>query len=824
MSECSVPVHRSVAIRLAESVHGLTNGGDVLDDLSGKWLERLGSQWFRVTALLTGSAAEVWTTEKLKLAHITLHDAIRAKHTLDPSEVAALIFHAYIGGDPRRLAKTAIRLQQIDGKDAKREIERQLLWLPFVALDPGQFIIDDEMAEGILRGLQFQVALTLDSDYLPQICARWADAVKRIKHPKARAANRAMMNLFTGVAQNPKVPLKARLDAIIEIPELPREILKAFTESNKHFFESANGAGGLPKKVTTSQTILLCANMCVRDLVTLDELLHWLDNMATEDIRQQFDEMLEWPLVQQLGAFMQGAWCAVHEQTKDWVPWLILLTRVEEYAKRRRSPRFGREAAKARAIILTEYLDQDQEALKVLDSAEAEFGQSVVLMEQRANVLFQTKNDESVLEIWHKLTNDPSSSNFLDPYAYRRIGMSAARLKQWDKAEQIFNAAVNSIQQGTFEVTKFGLRVDAALSIFLGGKQSAAAMQLADAVLALPAEAAKEGDARWEAVQRAAVAVCIAIENSLWKQSDAKPQFEPGYASAPDLKVPKIEPGQAVRSELTRAQILHLVSILATFPVRFANDVKMLLDSKYLLVRGLAAEAQLALAYSAGAGDGFIEALLTFDRAITDRAAKIQQGTSLLTPDDGVKSSQPVAPQRWFGLICAGAVCSGPHLISHLKIWLDASAGLLSEEAALTKIIQLLLEGASLPPALLQPTIIDTASPLPLRCGAAAQLLMSGIPAGKTLHLQSFLTSAIVSDDSFARQLLCNHHVARCFADAWRTHAKSPFQFYSPRTSVPELLAVLDAIEQGSATLKNLLVVAASSLRQSLGKLMERVL
>jgi hypothetical protein len=325
-------------------------------------------------------------------------------------------------------------------------------------------------------------------------------------------------------------------------------------------------------------------------------------------------------------------------------------------------------------------------------------------------------------------------------------------------------------------------------------------------------------------VQRASVVVCGAIENSLWKLSAAKPQFEPGYASAPDLKVPKVEPGQAARSELTRAQILRLVSSLTKLPVKFSKAVEMLVGSRYFAVRWIAAEAQLALAFSAGAGAGFIEALLTFDRATADWLANRQQGTALLSPDDGPKSSLQVAPQRWFGLLCAGVVCSCPDLIAHLKIWTNVSIRLLGEEAALTNSIRLTLKGASLPAELLQPTIIDPASPLPVRCGAAAQLLMGAIPAGKTLQLQTFLTSAFVCDESLARQQIFNRHVARRFADAWRVHAQSPFQFYSPNISIPALLSELDGVESGSGTLKSVLIAAASALRQPLGEFMKRML
>ena len=120
---------------------------------------------------------------------------------------------------------------------------------------------------------------------------------------------------------------------------------------------------------------------------------------------------------------------------------------------------------------------------------------------------------------------------------------------------------------------------------------------------------------------------------------------------------------------------------------------------------------------------------------------------------------------------------------------------------------------------------MNTVNPATVRCGAAAKLLLGMPVVSKTLQLQGFLTSALVSDVSATRQELFNHHVARCFAASWRAHAQNRFQFYSPSTSVPALLCVLDDVECGSGgTLKRVLVTAATALRQPLGDFMERVL
>ena len=824
LSECSVLAHRSVAIRLTEKVEGLKNGGDVIDSLTGKWIERIEGQFFRTTALLKGVATDVWSPEKRKWAHICLHDAILSKKTLDPFEAAALLFHAYIGGEPSRIAHTAILLQNIDSEEAQREVQRQLLWMPFVSLESGQYISADEMTGAILRSLQFQVAITLDSESLPKICERWADEIERIPHIGARKVNRVMMCIQVGFAQSPKVPLKSRLDAIFGIDDWPADLPQQYKDPGKHFFNISSAIDGLPKNGSTVQAILFCARSSVRDIDTLKELVGWLDNVATGDIRQQFDEMLEWPFVQTLGAFVQSAWATGHEETKDWVPWLFLFETIDEYAKRRVSPRFGREAAKAKAIILTEYFERGEEALKVLEQAEAAFGQSTIITEQRANVLFQTKDDESVLELWYQLTSDSVKRTTLDPFTYRRAGISALRLKQWNEAARIFREAADSIQPGTFEVIKFGLQVDAAFAISLGGNQAAAAELLAYAVLSLPAEAADEGNERWEAVQRASVTICRRIENFLWKPKEAGPPFEPGYASSPDLKVPKAEPGQAVRNEMTRVQIFHLASTLLKNSQYLASELNDLAGSKYFSVRWLAIEAQLAQAYSAGSGTGFVETLLAFDKATIDFHENMKQGISLLIPDDGPKTNLPANPERWFGMLCAGMICAKSDLFKHLNIWLDASRRLLGDEAALTKNISLLKKGASMPTEQLQATVIDSTSSQHLRCGAAVQLMLGELSAKETILIQGFLASALVGDESMARQTLFNRHVARCFINSWRRHAQNQFQFYSPRTLVPALLETLDGVEHGSCTLKGVLVAAAYALRQPIEKFVERLL
>ncbi|HBP90366.1 MAG TPA: hypothetical protein PKK23_19760 [Nitrospirales bacterium] len=815
LSESSVPMHREVAIRLAETVEGLTNAGDVLDKLIGKWVERIEGTSFRTTALLQGVATEVWSPEKRKKAHIRLHDAIKAKQPLNPSEAAALLFHAYLGGEPKRLALTALKLQLIEDHVAKREVKRHLLWLSLVALNSGQAIADDAITAAILRSLQFQVALTLDSDYLQNICARWVEDVEKIPSPEGKSLMLVNMIFSIGFSENRKIPLNPRLKAITNLPKVPRKLLEQQEAKIGRIFSETIETDVLPTNSTLAQRMFLLATQSIRDMKSLDYLLQWLDNTATEDLRQQFEATVEWPIVQDLGAFVQGAWAAKHEETQEWEPWLALFERIIEYAKQRVAPRLGREAAKAKAIILTEYLGRPEDALTALEQAEAAFGPSVVLLEQRANVLFHRHDDETVLSIWSQMTSDPVSKASLDPFAHRRAGVCAARLKQWSQAERIFTLTADSLPPGVFDLLKFSLRVDAAFVLSLAGNQATAAGLLAEAILALPSEAAAEGNPYWEAVLRATVDVCGAIKRAYWKQDEAEPRIQPGDISSPILKVSKVAPGQAARCEKTKAQVLLLATTLGVGPSSIGHELEALKTSRYIHIRWCASEALLALSYANGSGTGFIRALVYFETAWADLSTRGESPT-ILELDDGPATNLVIAPERWFGLLVAGIIVSGSNLMAHLEKWLEESREKLGDDAPLTSAIQLVIEGASRPTHILEPTVINTTNAATVRCGAAAKLL-SNIPvATKALKLQALLTSAFLCDASFSRQELFNLHVARHFASYWRMQAENHFQFTAPRTSVPILLHSVKEVEDGNGTLKILLQAAANALNQSL--------
>lgn len=822
-SECTVLLHRSVAIRLAESVGGIQNPGDVLEYLAGKWLDCIEHDWFRATPLLRGAAGEAWSPQQLAIAHIRLHDSILGKGTLSPEEAAALLYHAFAGQEPQRLATAAMKLRILESDGTREAVERNLLWLPYVALSTGERVIQDATAGAAFRVLQFDVAVTLDSDTLPNICARWVEETALVPHTQMQLGMQVVMWSAIAIANSAKVPLKARLDAILGLSsvKLVGEIGSAVADGLASFLSTTVSMGDeIPNTATHPQILLALSTRWVRNASTLQELLDWLDSSATDELRSDFDLVLSWPLVQTSGAFVHSAWAAANDEVSDWTPWLGLLDRITEYAMRRASPNLGREAAKAKAILLTEYLSRADEALQVLDKAEQDFGSSPVLSEQRVNVLFQTNDDTKVLELWNQLVSE--SQSISDPFAYRRVAISAARLEKWGQSGELFCNAATLTDTWADGWVRFGLLVDCALVSSLGGNQRRAAEVLAKAINSLPATASDEGDGRGEALQRAASEVCRFIDSALWTPLEAKPKFQPGYASSPSLRVPESAAGQAQRTALVRGMVAKLSACLGVgTPLAETPEVAGLATSAYPYARLLVAEAQLATSLSNGAGAEFAHCFSRFVSAI----ATIQSIGTRATEKD----TWPVAyvsgdVEHWTGLLIAGACCAGTALCSHLEQWLKVVKSFPGPPVGFERFVTQLQMGAkSTARDVLWNLMGDVSSALGIRCGAAAKLLLQPLRPRELLQVQCWLAAATVVDASAMRQEVFNLHVANRFARQWALILQSPFLLPTPKTTAPAIQDSLATLASGRGTLHTLLTGVSRALAQPLDEFLNNV-
>jgi hypothetical protein len=120
-----------------------------------------------------------------------------------------------LAAEPRNISLAALKLQLLADPEALRQVNRNLQWLTWLSLDPGQSLVGDPHTGAILPSLQFRVAVTVDSDSLPRICERWAEEIEGIEIEEIKTVLRAMRWISLGITNKKVIPLTARFQAMI---------------------------------------------------------------------------------------------------------------------------------------------------------------------------------------------------------------------------------------------------------------------------------------------------------------------------------------------------------------------------------------------------------------------------------------------------------------------------------------------------------------------------------------------------------------------------------------------------------------------------------
>ena len=816
-AETTYPMTRPMLLALAQLAGGISNAGDLIDWLQGKWLERSIAERIGVTPMLRGSAADVWPVERRQLAHCHVYDAIARFRTLDVGDAASLLFHAYMSQDGSRLAHCAYQLEKIAESSVSSAVFQQLVWLPYVALAAGQrFFAPQPYVSAVLRQLQFSVANEVDSDSLLNVLDRWTEEVGLIPEQVPREAMEVMRCSKLLGNRNPRVPLRTKLGAIVSLSKVSGEAGRISEGLAQRVIEvSRESVGWIPENPTSTQFYLSLQAPSVRRLEDLASVVDWLEQDADDASRRAFEEVLHWSLVTSSGAFVHGAWSSRHTDETDWSPTIELLGRADSVARHLGLIRFGSEVAKAASIVYGEHLHDHSSAMRVLGDAAAAFGETATICEQRVNALFQVKDDVAALDVWEALTSDPEAARSIDAFAFRRAAISACRLARWSQAERYFLEGSKRPPEFIPPITKFGLVVDASYVAAMAGTPQRAARMLSDSFLNLPPMMWEEGHEDWEALGRVAGTVCSLIGVVAKREDLSKFTLPFGKASEPGLTFGPPQPNQALRTQLTISRLGLIASQLGDI----SSEYRALLDeatkSHFLFVRLFAAQAELAFEFNVGPSGRFVEAVSRFERAFNGISSLPDPELAMqIDGGDTAPSVKRVSDGGWFAVFSAAAICC-ERPAQAVAGWQKDSATVWGSDSRIAKDLAEMSHGLALA---LDETNEAVRSGVERSHGETVGAALALIQAGghaplRTLRLQELLASATTCRvEGKLLQPTFGRAIARRFATTWKAFSASPFLFTSPRTNVPMLRDTVAAVELGKASIGVLLKTAAQAI------------
>lgn len=796
--EFMVAPTREMLLNLSGLPPKVTGAQAVLTALTGRWLEELGNGRYRVTQILRGEVNVTWTAAQHRAVHAKLFDSISACESITPNDASGLIFHAFIALDARRFV---VGVQNV--VTAEEEVQRRVLshcsWVLHLGFDNGPVKAALESVMPSLRYLQFLVAEVEDPSRLEDFARVWRDEIGPRIPNLGWMLNRSLYDM-TVLSKHVALPMEVVLDAVSSAVCTQEPAASVLAEGIATMKATPSLPGfAIPQSATTFQFFLSLRAGGIRTLRDLHDLLAFLSNPANQTLVEQFDEMLGWPYVRDLGAFVHTGWVTeANKDSPDWMPWLEEFDRALAVCETCKLPLYGAQVARAKSIVLSEYAGDLSGGFSVLDRATALFGPSAVIEEQRINLMGQSDDHGPALSAWDATIARFGSQVVIDPFAYRRAAISATKLGQFDRASQLFEQGAKQPKDG-FEPTRVGLLIDASYCALRAGQLRRCSALLAEAVLLLPPEASTEGDKRWEAILQAANATALLFENSGRLLPNGKPfEIAFGRASQPDLAVDELTPGQAMRVGLLETQVAFLEAHWPDASSAIFDRVSVLLRGDDLLIRFNGWKSLMLRELVGGTSPSYLRYLA----GMSDVAGELHARSGA---QDTVMAENELP-----GMLAVGLLLASGEPNELLERWIAEVRDACNVDVL--PILERLQTGLTMTPNAATAEVIQFVSrDQVVTFGAAVCICHSDGVQARALVAASLRMVATVRwgmTRYFARSI--DVPVARFLAERLNQQTRFPAQFTMPSVAVPTIIQTVRQVRTRDAGLKEVLVVGCS--------------
>jgi hypothetical protein len=408
---------KTLALKVAAILPPVEHPGECLDELTGPWLDHMTGDQYEVTPLLRGAGQHNLSEEVQKRVHRVVADHYLSQGTIYPSQALTISTHLWGAGDYRGFAMFLIQLLLSAKMPAQaKQVEWAASVLPPDMEWPTELDLDLRImlraAQVRTRALSGRDIAVLDTDLERLIAKAGPDNSRSV----------VFAYIYTGPLLN-EMPVEIAMRRTIQAvrllrdnPLFPDETFPSSLEQIMWF-----PAMRLEEPTQIRQLLMEICKMTDEERERLFE-----GNMATEAISLLIDRI--W-------------WIEADKPTgqRDWDSALRFLNEIQEMGSLMGTIPLQVAEARARAVILADYLGQPDTALSILDATpdpkNPDF--SFLLHYTAGCVLFDADQSQNAL---HRL--DAAAASGGDAFSYfrfdakRRAAITQSKLGEWDDAKR----------------------------------------------------------------------------------------------------------------------------------------------------------------------------------------------------------------------------------------------------------------------------------------------------------------------------------------------------------------------------------------------------
>jgi len=477
---------RDQAISIGTITPALKNPGLVLDGLVGPWIEAVSDEYYKLSPLLHGTAKDIWTEKSVKEMHAHIAEAIANAGNLTLREAVAVFIHALSGKNTVALVGVINSLLSAS-EDEFLIVASHFDWIVTAGTDPPRPIIEDDPATNyMIRTFQFRVAATIDPTRATKLIQAWdneiAPSEPEILYQMKRVTFCSHVLISDKVPLSPKTLLKY-LGELWSIENRFRD------EPNlkKSYDELFKG----DTLFSDSEEYAILPRMIIYRSNTKEYLLEFIDSISDleMDLREKY---LSYLRNNEKDADILITQCWSHETKQgdpNWESCIENLKKTILKATEWDVSCLAVAAARGIGIILDEFLGESEESMKSINHSIKQLGESNLLSDVKATILYNQGNYAEALAIWERFLPvwlEQAESYDLNPmFSMRKAAIAYGYLDDFKQSAVSFMAAYEHAKNMNKSTLSIGLLADAGYAHWKAGDHARALDVLSKALTKL---------------------------------------------------------------------------------------------------------------------------------------------------------------------------------------------------------------------------------------------------------------------------------------------------------------------------------------------------
>ena len=461
---------KDYALNIAEIPESISYPGRIFSQLVGPWIDQVSENYYTISPLLKNAANEVWSKSKINDLHAQVANAILKANNLTIIEAGSVLLHSIHGVNKEGVIAVIASLMTASDDNWKM-VSQALSWVTHIKTNPSKELFPgDTFANYCFRSLQYRIAVEVEPEFAPKILEIWDKEIKPYEPHKSYLLSRLTLATQALIYYQVLLPAKqmvAYLREMIDIINNLEEVQEIYDNSVEQL-----------KKYKTDKSnffsILFGFIYARRPIYApfLSELVDAVDELPLEirtSLLADFEDDTIDPRV-----LIDGIWRSEADlENPDWTRCLQVFDKVIEKTIAWDYPHFAAAAARGKATIYDEYLNEPDTAHEVIQDFVSKARPSPIIEEQRAVIYLHQKRYKEALSIYERILpnwNTPSGQlDAIPPEGCRRAAMCAAHLGDWKKAAAFFEDGAQRTEKIENTERPIGFCADAGFAQFKAG-------------------------------------------------------------------------------------------------------------------------------------------------------------------------------------------------------------------------------------------------------------------------------------------------------------------------------------------------------------------